>query len=156
MRRLIFVPLLFWLISCNESDKNPLSEIEALKNGDEWKGRTEIDFDADTETLTILGIVNEPAEEIIVMKIKFEGPGNYTLTADQALYYTLIGGDGITSDYKIDLDGHSEIEIISYDPDSRVIFARFELKLKKNRSSIENAVEYLHFTDGFFGGRFVP
>jgi len=152
MKTPIYVLLLFWLISCSDPDNDPIvSKIEATKNGDEWKGRTEIHFDVETDTLMILGIANE-SEEFIVMKIKFVGTGNYTLNSNQALYYSTIGGDVLTSEYKIDSDGFGEIEVLAYDPDSDAISGHFEIKLKKDRSVFEDAVEYLHFTNGSFSG----
>lgn len=113
--KLVPVIIAFLLIfqSCNK-DENPQiidNYISAKKNGLEGKGQTEIHLNQTTDTLTLLGISNQPNSEVIVLKMLFKGAGKYSLTNEQAYYYTTTGGDVATCHYRIAENSTSELEI---------------------------------------------
>jgi hypothetical protein len=75
--------------------------VTALRNGIEWKGTTELNFDEATDTLTILCIGYRPNDQVITMRIRLAESGTYTLSKKQGSFYTTVGGDAITSVYSI-------------------------------------------------------
>lgn len=122
-------------------------------SGVEWRGIPEIRLDNVTDTLTILGIANRPNDEVIGMKIKFQGVGTYTLTRNQAYYYSTVGGDVLTSEYKLVPDATSQLIITAYDAEKKLVEGTFNLSLQKKWSSNVNFAEELQLTNGKFKGK---
>lgn len=152
MKRSILVLSLLVLISCenNEQDE-PSNYVSALKNNLEWSATPEIQFAGDT--LIIFGITSKPNDEGIVMKIKFEGTGEYVLTNDQAYYFLTIGGDVSVGEYKTAPGTTGKIKISKYDEVTRTIEGTFEVQLKQEWSNPKNEIDFLDFKNGFFRGK---
>ena len=87
------------------------------------------------------------------MKIKFQGIGKYTLIKNQAYYYTTVGGDVLTSKYKLAPNSIGQLIVSKYDKDKKSIEGTFDLMLKKDWSYSENNIDTLNLTDGNFKGK---
>jgi hypothetical protein len=152
----VFLSLLI-IISCHNTEDvglmNSDNYVSAKRNAIDWTGYSEIRVDNVTDTLTFLGIVNRPNDEVIVMRIKFDGTGSYALTHNQGYYYSTIGGDVLTSEYKLDPNGIGQFVISRYDPTEKSIEGSFEISLKKERSNPDNNIDIYNFTEGTFRGR---
>lgn len=149
--------ILFTLIvtSCHEGGSLTLTDnsVFAKRNNHDWIGTTEIQLDRVTDTLTFLGIANQPNDEVVVMKIKFNGTGSYLLIKDQGFYYSTVGGDVLVSEYKLTPNAVGHFIISKYDSTEKLIEGSFEMSLKKERSNPENNIDTYNFTHGTFKGR---
>lgn len=131
----------------------PEEYVSVRKNGRNWVGAPEMHLNKDTATLTLLGVAGGLEEEVIVMKLKFEGVGTYSLTNRQAYYYTSARGHALTSAYELAPCSAGVLEITGYDPAGKLLEGNFRLVLTKERSNPENEAETLTFSDGRFRGR---
>ncbi|GAB3821720.1 hypothetical protein [Pontibacter rugosus] len=129
----------------------PESYIMADKNTASWLGQPELRLDNDT--LWILGVANKPNDEVLVMKIKYNGTGTYALHPKQGYYYTTVGGDVLTSEYKLAKNTVGTLKIIADGKTEGVIEGSFDLALRKVRSNPESSIESINFTDGRFRGQ---
>ena len=101
--------------------------ITAEKNNVKWDaqvGTTKIAPDS-------IAITGTQTEERLIMRIKFAGKGTYTLTGNQAKFFTTVGQDVITSDYYVDNAAASTIQITEYDYNQAIITGTYSVALKK-------------------------
>jgi len=133
----------------------PDYDVAAKKNNAVWKGTASMQLDKLTDTLIIWNRSNPPAEEVLGMKIKFEGAGTYILKNNQSWYYSTVGGDVIVSEYKLAENQNGKLIITSYDSTRNAIEGSFDILLKKKMSNPENNIDSLHFTDGKFRGKWI-
>ena len=140
------------MISCHE-DESPDNYVSAKRNNLDWVGSSEMALDRVTDTLTFLGIANRPNDEVIVMKIKFDGTGSYSLTKNQGYYYSTVGGDVLSSEYQLGPSSVGDFVISKYNQLSGYIEGRFDMSLKKERANPENNIDIYNFTQGSFKGK---
>ncbi|MEQ9301469.1 MAG: DUF6252 family protein [Cyclobacteriaceae bacterium] len=146
----VFIVAALGFIACNNDDQIERSFLSAQLNESSWSGRSEINRDAtNNDTLAILGIGNE---EVLVLKVKIDQVGVYVLTGEQAIYYTTVGGDAMTSRYIVDPAHSSQVTITTYDRDRNVVEGVFEVSLIQEWSNPENDLDQLRFTNGQFAG----
>lgn len=126
--------------------------VSARKNDVAWNGLPEIHLNSATDTLTFLAIANQPNDEVLFMKLRFDGAGVYELTGNQAYYYTTVGGDVLTSEYKLVSGVAGILYVENYNAAEHLLEGSFRLTLAKERSNPENDTPTLHFTDGSFRG----
>ena len=132
----------------------PEEFMSVKKNGLAWAGVPEMHLNKATSTLTLLGIANRPAdEEVLILKLKFDGPGTYSLTKQQAYYYTTAKGHVLTSAYELASCAAGVLEISGYDPAEKLLEGNFRLVLTKEQSSPETDAEAVTFTERRFRGR---
>lgn len=106
-----------------------------------------------TATLTLLGVANHKDEEVLVMKLRFEGVGTYLLTKQQAYYYTAAANRKLTSAYELAPCSAGVLEISGYDPAGKLLEGSFRLVLTKEQGTPENDAETMVFSEGKFRGR---
>jgi uncharacterized protein YxeA len=82
-------------------------------------------------------------EEQFYVDIKFNGDGAYPLEAGQAKYFTTIGMDVLTSEYRLDPSRVSQLVISSYNTKTHIISGSGDFYLLKNSIS-----EYVQLTLG--------
>jgi len=157
MRNMLLTLLALGIFSCQDTDQAEpqLAEntFSVQRNNVKWSGVPEIRLDAETDSLTFLGISNAPNDEVIVMKIKFQGLGQYTLIKNQAYYYSTVGGDVLTSKYKLAPNSIGQLIVSKYDKDKKSIEGTFDIMLKNDWSYSENTIDTLNLTDGNFKGK---
>lgn len=159
MNKLAAVLLLVMVVSCSYKDVSPqLVSVEnsfsVKRNNLDWTGTTEIHLDNVTDTLTFFGIANRPNDHVIVMKIKFTGTGSYSLSNNQGRYYSTVGGDVLTSEYKFVPNTMGQFVVTKYLQAEKIIEGSFEMSLKKIWSNPENNIDTYNFTQGTFKGKF--
>ncbi len=97
-----------------------------------------VDWGAVVSTTKILGdslriTAFKPAgEEQLYIDIKFNGPGTYPLALGQAKFFTTIGMDVLTSEYRLDTTLHSKLVISSYDAKNNIISGSGNFYMLKN------------------------
>ena len=143
---ILFITSIF--TSCSESD-DPIETnfVSAELNNIPWTAQPEINIDGDT--LVFLGVGNE---QVVVFKIKFEGKGSYQLSTGQALFYTTVGQDALTSQFILNSDQTSQVNINQYDADSGTISGQIELTIAQEWSNPKVDTDTLWFSDGKFSG----
>ncbi len=107
-------------------------------------------LDNNTDTLTFLGITNQPNDQVIVMKVKFQGPDQYPLIKNQAYYYSTTGGDVIHNEYKLVPNSTGQFIITKYDAEKKLVEGNFELDLKNTWSYSGKDVDTLKLSEGSF------
>jgi hypothetical protein len=143
--------ILSLMISCREEELTG-NYVFAKRNDLAWIGYSEIHIDHATDSLILWGISNQPNTEVIVIKIKFEGTGSYALTNRQGYYYSTIGGDVVTSEYKLPPNATGQVVISKYEQTRGFIEGSFEMSLKKERSNPDSGIDIYKFTKGIFKG----
>lgn len=154
MRKIVAVIMLAIVVfSCDDNDTTlPDDFIRAEKNTISWEGSASANFSQYTgDTLFIFG---RGLEEALMMKIKFAGTGYYSLGKKQGYYYTTIGGDVVTSEYKTDGGAYTgAVKITRYDETEEIIEGNFEVSLKQVRSNPQNGIDAVSFVRGRFKGK---
>jgi len=120
--------------------------ITAEKNNVKWEaqvGTTKIAPDS-------IAITGSQTEERLIMRIKFAGKGTYTLTGNQAQFFTTIGQDVLTSYYNVDNTAVSTIEITEYDNNQAIITGTYSVTLKKAADRYPSYPESVKFLKGKF------
>lgn len=152
MKRIAATFLIFIFTSCHEDENTGrVNSVVAKRNNVDWIGTAEIYLDDVTDTLTFRGTANRPNDEVLVMKIKFNGVGSYSLKNRQAYYYSTIGGDVLSSEYELGTNV-GEMVITKYEPEGKLLEGTFEMSLTKVRSNPANAIDTYDFSDGVFTG----
>jgi hypothetical protein len=137
------------LLSCGDDDTTQVtSAFSARANGMQWNGDSEIDIYNDS--LNILGIISEP-EGTMMLRLKFNGEGEYALGAHQSAYSATVGGDVSVSHYE-PFGGLGTLKITKYNPETKHVEGSFELALKKVYANPDTSANTLVFTDGHFSG----
>ncbi len=158
MKNILVVIFAIFLFSCENQDKDTvepqvnLNTFSTKKNAVNWSGITEIRLNNETDTLTFLGIANRPNDEVVVMKIKFQGLGTYSLTQKQAYYYTTVGGDVLVSKYDLTPGATGQFVISKYDQEKQVVEGNFDLDLKNTWSYSGQDTEIVKLTAGKYKG----
>lgn len=134
-------------LSCSDDDQLEPDFITANLNAKSWKGVPETTINAVNDTLIILGIGDE---QVLGLKLKFDGVGVYQLLNTQANYYTTVGGDVITSLYTLSEGNSSQINITEYNSAENFVKGNFEVSLLKEWSNPETNNNALSFTKGRF------
>jgi hypothetical protein len=87
---------------------------------------------------------------VLVINVKFDGTGVYTLNKNQAFYYSTIGGDVISSRYVMSSEDTGRLVILKYDTIHKQIEGNFEISLRKQSANPDNNVDVLKFTNSSF------
>lgn len=155
MKILMLILLILGLTACDDNNSiEPKETFLVEANGSRWTGTTEIQTDESSDSLTILGIVPRP-EGVIWMRIKFQGPGQYSLK-NNCGYYSTIGRDVLTSEYRLGQGAAANFVITQYDETEKSIEGTFEMTFEKIYSNPDTAVEILNFTNGSWKGEMPP
>lgn len=156
MRNIIAIMLILILFSCEDEDDKKISlttnTFSAEKNNADWSGVIEISGHTDTDTVLFFASANMPNTEVLVMKIKFEGPRTYLLENSQARYYSTVGGDVLTSEYVLAPNTSGVLEVVEYNKNKSTMKGTFEIRLIKAWSNAENNPDTINFSNGTFEG----
>ncbi|MBD1392838.1 DUF6252 family protein [Mucilaginibacter glaciei] len=154
MKKLLIAAVIMFAaisFSCKKNDANccippyqPFTTAE--KNGAKWDAAVSASkFKGDS-----VAIVGAQTEERLIMQIKFNGKGLYNLTGNQALFFTTVGQDVITSFYNVDNSTVSTLEITDYNNAKGTITGTYYVALKKEPNRYVGAPETIRFLKGRF------
>lgn len=140
MKKLAIVLVALTVFGCRDKDvdelipADPESFVVAFRNNDAWDAKAELHLNKTTDTLTILGIIDEKNtnRQLLGMKIKLNGVGKYTLKQGQVYFYSIFAGDIITSEYRMSPSDIGALEVLKYDPTTNLAEGVFELQIDKN------------------------
>jgi len=116
----------------------------SLKNGAAWAGEGSAGKILG-DSIRITGF-KPIGEEQIYIDIKFNGTGKYILGPGQAKFFTTIGMDVLTSEYRLDVSQNNTFFINSYDTKTNIITGSCDLYFLKN--SPDN--DHMNFTSSSF------
>lgn len=151
----LFLFNLLSIIGCSSDDGSdiPLAEntFEAQKDDVLWEGSTELQL-MENGTLVFLAIGEGLDNGVLIIKMKFEGVGSYTLAMENGLYYDTLGGDAIVAKYTLQEPETATFVVESYDQSSKSLTGSFELELFPE-AEVGKSIEYvLRITEGRFKG----
>jgi len=151
MKKLLLTGLAFCCIliaACKKENKNIAAElfIGAMKSGSTWAGKPAASYIPGTDTLQVQGF-QASGEENLYFKLKFSKEGTYSLNSPaQAGFYTTVGMDVITSNYKLDTTLTNTVTIRNYNIYTNIANGTFQLNFVKT----DGTASKLSFTGGQF------
>jgi hypothetical protein len=156
MKSVIFSFLALSLLSACHTDA-PLNngKFSTKKNGTTLTGDVTLRLDKTTDSLYIFAIAHKPNDEVIGMTIKFNGIGEYTLTKNQAFYYSTVGGDVIVSEYKLPENMSARLVISRYTTGDKIVEGTFTMTLHQSMSNPPSSISTLTLEEGTFKARIV-
>ena len=118
--------------SCTKHDQTatPKFFIGATKQNTDWIADPSTGFIPTPDTLQIRGY-HATGEENLEFKIRFNGIGTYQITGSQAIYYTTLGQDAITSRYILDAAATNTVSITAYNYATNIATGNFQLSFVK-------------------------
>jgi hypothetical protein len=137
------------IIFCGWSDDNVVADtfVKAKLDNQSWSGSPELSLNDITDTLIFHGVAQE---EVIFFKIKLNGTGTYQLSKDQAIYYTTLGGDVLTTSYSLDPETPSYVKITTFNEIHKQVIGEFDISLVQNYPTDQS--HKLAFSEGEFSG----
>lgn len=159
MRPSYFFLLSFLMIlGCNSDDDiSPSLEANtftAEKNDKHWHGTTDLQL-MKNDTLTFLAIGEGLDNGILMVKVKFEGTGSYTVAKEKALYYDTLGGDVILDEYTLQEPEKANFVVESYNEANGTLTGTFALELFPEAQGSKSIEYFLRITEGRFRGTLV-
>lgn len=119
--------------------------INAEKNGSQWSAAVSTAKIGDSTAIT-----GSQTDERLIMRIKFTGKGIYRLTGNQATFATTVGQDVVTSEYGVDNNSMSTLEITDYDNNKGIITGTYFIALKRAPNRYTSYPETVRFLKGSF------
>ena len=151
MKKLLLTGLAFCCIliaACKKDNKNVAAElfIGAMKSGNNWAGKPDASYLPGTDTLLVRGF-QASGEENLYFKLKFSSEGTYSLRLPaEGGFYTTVGMDVITSNYKLDTTLANTVTIRNYNIYTNIANGTFRLNFIKT----DGTASKLSFTGGQF------
>jgi hypothetical protein len=152
MKRFLFpacFAICILICSCHKDSKVIRGDyyFEASKNSEGW-GATLSAYAIPGDSLR-LAAFRQTGEEQINVNIKFKGTGDYVPRINQAVFFTTVGTDVISSHYRLDTTKTNTLTIASYSTETRIIAGSFTLHFLKDST---DPTEYVpvDFTSGLF------
>lgn len=159
MKHLFFpaiVACLAVFASCRKDTQGPVNNsnpandlfVAASFQGANWVAQPTTTFNSVNDTLTVKGFY-QAANQTLVFKVRFGGPGTYNLgSSTQAYYYTTGSTGAVTSFYKLDTTQTTNaVTITSFDPSIDIASGTFQLSFVKT-SGDASAPNTASFADG--------
>ena len=164
MKKLAIILFALTVFGCKEKNADeliptdPESYVVALRNNQSWDAKAEMHLNKTTDTLTILGVIDEKNtnRQLLGMKIKLKGVGKYTLKQGQVYFYSIFAGDIISSEYRLAPDEIGELEISKYDATSNLAEGFFKLQIERNANNSDSGPKTYKFSNGKFKGKILP
>ena len=151
----LFLFSLLSILGCSSDDGSdiPLAEntFEAQKDDVLWEGSTELQL-MENGTLVFLAKGEGLDNGVLMVKVKFEDEGSYTVAKENGLYYDTLGGDAIVAQYTLQEPETATFMVESYDQSSKALTGSFELDLVPEAQNGKNIEYVLRITEGRFKG----
>lgn len=130
----IFISIFCTLIafSCKKSTENPANNlfIGANFQGGNWLAQPSTSYSANRDSLKIQGF-HPAGEQHLAFSVRFGGTGTYNLKAGQATYYTTLGTDALTSNYKLDTTKTNTVTFSQVNLGTGIAAGSFQLNFVK-------------------------
>jgi Family of unknown function (DUF6252) len=154
---LAFLIIIFFIAGCQKKDcctvPNQGLYLSALKNGSLWSANPGGSATYGDTTVVISGSnLNTNPQELLAINIKFNGTGNYQLKGNHVIYSHLIGGDGITSDFKLNDAVVNTLTVTDYDPNTKTMAGTFNITVIQTYGNQNSPAYPQTFT--FLNGKF--
>lgn len=151
MKRLLLTLTVFCcalIVSCKKDNKTVVNDlfIGAFKQGNNWVAKPSTGIIPSTDSLQVQGF-KQVGEENLIFKIKFTGKGTYSLKGAQATYFTTLGMDAITSNYKLDDTQTNTVTVNSFNVATGIASGTFEMNFLRTYGSGDAKIS-------FTGGKF--
>ncbi|WP_426669081.1 hypothetical protein ACPPVU_23015 [Mucilaginibacter sp. McL0603] len=135
--------------SCKKDNPVHQAFIGANFNNANWIADPTTQFlNNSRDTLLVKGF-HAGGEQNITFKVKFRGVGTYTLKANEGSFYTTMGSDVVTSQYKLDTTKMNNVHFDQYNAATGVSAGGFELHFIRT-SATGSLGTTLDFTNGQF------
>ncbi|HVV55585.1 MAG TPA: hypothetical protein VHC47_09685 [Mucilaginibacter sp.] len=142
------------LVSCNHNCcdlPTPVNTMKATKNGAAW----ELNYATGNmrqDTLILADTsVNPERTELILFKFKFDGTGNYKLSAGNLVYAYAHRMDNPYVYYTLNTAYNNSLKITGYDTGGGIVTGTFNIKLDKDPSNNDSRYPAnLSFLNGVF------
>lgn len=141
MKNYIFITVVFIMIitGCDNNNCTGNSDDEyhftAKVDQERWEGDCYLDFaNQDKQNLFL---VPDNQESYIIIKIAFDGVGEYTVIDSSVILFETIGGDVLVGKYYSDANLDNKLIIENYDETKGVIEGSFNFKIRKQSSIID-------------------
>lgn len=137
-----------------DSDDDSVPPLEAntfiaQRNDNPWQGNTEIQL-MENDTLVFLAIGEGLDNGILMVKMKFQGEGSYTLAKEKVLYYDTLGGDVIVDAYTLQEHEKATFRIDSYNEANGTLTGTFSLELFPEAQGGKSIEFFMRITEGRF------
>jgi len=111
--------------------------IEATKNGADWRAfNAKGDIKLDTLIIADTTVVPEHSEALKFI-LKFNGTGDYTLTADNIAYGYVLQMDNPYVHYTLDSSYSNSFSVMYYDSPAGFVSGTFNIKLNKDAANTD-------------------
>lgn len=151
MKKLLLAGLVFYcmlIFGCKKDNQNVVEDlfIGAFKNGSNWVAKPTAGYFSGKDSLQLLGF-KSAGEENLIINLKFRGTGTYPVKLGQAHYFTTVGMDAVTGNYKLDTTLSNIVSIKGFDVSTGIANGSFQLNFVKTSGGGDNK---LSFTGGKF------
>ncbi len=152
---IILICLAMILISCKKNTADPTLAgdtatsqffMQASKNNAAWTGYPQASA-IGVDSITIQG---SGMFDLLYIKFKFNGVGQYTLPSDLQTYYWTFGEVLIRARYYLRNDVPSTLNVTAYDAAAKTVTGTFDLHLIKTSSTIIADPQNIDFANGTF------
>ncbi len=154
----LFLFIVLFIFGCDSDDGSeiPLSDntFMAQKDDDLWEGITELQL-IENDTLVFLAIGEGLDNGVLMVKVKFQGAGSYTVAKEKGIYYDTLGGDAIVAQYTLQEPEKAAFVVESYDQSSGTVTGTFELELFPEAQGRKSIEYFLRITEGRFRGSLI-
>tara|TARA_B100000949_G_scaffold214755_1_gene210503 strand:- start:7 stop:621 length:615 start_codon:yes stop_codon:yes gene_type:complete len=151
----LFLFILLFIIGCDSDDGSemplPANSFVAQKDEDLWEGITELQL-TENDTLVFFAVGKGLDNGVLMVKVKFEGAGSYTVAKEKALYYDTLGGDVIVAQYTLQEPEKATFVVESHDRSSGSVTGTFDLQLFPEAQGGKSIEYFLQITEGRFRG----
>ena len=151
---LFLLPLLF-ILGCDSDDGSemPLAANTFVAQKDEhlWEGSTELQL-MENDTLVFLAVGKGLDNGVLMVKVKYEGEGSYTVAKEKGLYYDTLGGDAIVAQYTLQEPEKATFVVESHNESNGAVTGTFDLELFPEAQGGKSIEYFLRITEGRFRG----
>lgn len=147
----LFILCAVLTFSCTKDNPPHALFLGATLNNKNWIAQPSTSYFANRDSLQINGLYTS-SDQSLVMKIRFNGVGNYTLSGDQASFNIFLLSGGVSApiaSYKLDTTQTNTMSITQYNIKTNIATGKFQIYLVKTQggASYDNK---LSFTNGSF------
>ena len=150
---LLILPLFFLLFACEKTENDPISTVEAMKDGEKWMATSNwAALYKSINKFTISGtkeISEYHWKESLFFSFYLSDESESNTNIIHSFFLFVVGGDIISKHYRIDSTANNQIHIICLDTIKKQISGTFNIRLHWQTPDPE-IKEYIQFDEGQF------